>query len=77
MKREDLTITKGPGTMCSECDRAVPISQPVLLVEDPADGEILGFFHRFCITGAERLARERPGELDLIMVYLPGAEVRN
>ena len=77
MKREDLTITKSPGTMCSECDRAVPISQPVLLVEDPADGEILGFFHRFCIVGAERLARERPGELDLIMVYMPGVAVRN
>ena len=48
-----------------------------LLLEDPVTGEVLGFYHRTCIAGAEKLARQRPGELDLTMVYMPGVAVRS
>jgi hypothetical protein len=34
-------------------------------------GEVLGFYHRTCIAGAERLAKERPGELDLTVSAWP------
>jgi hypothetical protein len=47
------------------------------LLEGPVTGEMLGFFHRTCIAGAEKLARQRPGELDLTMVYMPGVAVRS
>ena len=73
----DLRIVRGTGTKCSSCGRLVPTSQPVLLVEDPATKKVLGFFHRTCIAGAEELASKRPGELDLIMVYMPGTAERN
>jgi hypothetical protein len=73
----DLRIAQGTGTECSSCGRLVPTSQPVLLLEDPVAGEVIGFYHRTCIGGAERLARERPGELDLTVVYKAGAAVRN
>ena len=72
----DLRTVRGSGTECSSCGGLVPTSQPVLLVEDPATGEVLGFYHRTCIAGAVRLARQRPGELDLTAVYMPGAAVR-
>ena len=48
-----------------------------LLLEDPVTREVLGFFHRTCIAGAEKLARQRPGELDLTIVYMPGVAVRS
>jgi hypothetical protein len=73
----DLRVARGTGTECSSCGYLVPTSQPVLLLEDPTTGEVLGFYHRTCIGGAERLARQRPGELDLAMVYMTGAAVRN
>ncbi len=71
----DLRTVRGTRTECSSCGRLVPASQPVLLLEDPATGEVLGFYHRTCIGGAERLAGERPGELDLTVVYMAGAAV--
>ena len=67
----DLRTVRTGGTACSDCGRLIPTSQPVLLLEDPATGEVLGFFHRKCISGAERLARKRPGELDLTVVFMP------
>lgn len=73
----DLRIVRGGGTECSSCGRYVPTSQPVLLLEDPVMGEVLGFYHRTCIAGAERLAKERPGELDLTVVSMAGAGERN
>jgi hypothetical protein len=73
----DLRAARGRGTECSTCGCFVPTSQPVLLLGDPATGEMLGFYRRACIGGAERLARERPGELDLTVVYMAGAAVRN
>jgi hypothetical protein len=57
---------------CSSCGRFVPASQPVLLLEDPATREVIGFYHRTCIAGAERLAMQRPGELDLTVVRRAG-----
>ena len=47
------------------------------MLEDPVTGEVPGFYHRTCIAGAEELARQRPGELDLTMVYLSGVAVRS
>ncbi len=47
------------------------------MLEDPVTGEVLGFFHRTCIAGAEKLARQCPGELDLTIVYMPGVAVRS
>ena len=47
------------------------------MLEDAASGEVLGFCHRTCIGGAEGLVRERLGELDLTVVYMAGAAVRN
>jgi hypothetical protein len=35
------------------------------------------FGNRKCISGAERLARKRPGELDLTVVCMPNVEERN
>ena len=74
---KDLRTVRGTGTKCSSCGCLVPTSQPVLLVEDPVTGKVLGFYHRTCISGAERLAKQRPGELDLTVVYMFGAAVRN
>ena len=73
----DLRTVRGRGTECSSCGRLVPTSQPVLLVEDPATGEVLGFYHRTCIAGAVRLATKRPGELDLTVVCMTGSTVRH
>jgi len=70
----DLHTARGTETECSTCGRLVPTSQPVLLREN-SDGDLLGIFHRTCIAGAERIARERPGELDLTVVYKAGAAV--
>ena len=47
------------------------------LLEDAVTGEVLGFFHRTCIAGAEKLARQYPGELDLTIVYMPSVAVRS
>ncbi len=44
---------------------------------DPVTGEELGFYHRSCVAGAEKLTRQRPGELDLTMVYMSGVAVRS
>jgi hypothetical protein len=73
----DLRVVRGRGTACSSCGRYVPTSQPVLLLEDPATGELLGFYHRTCIAGAVRPAMERPGELDLTVVRMPGVAETN
>ena len=73
----DLRVVRGEGTECSSCRHFVPASQPVLLLEDPATGKVLGFYHRTCIAGAERLAKKRPGELDLTVVRRAGAGERN
>jgi hypothetical protein len=73
----DLRTVRRSGTEYSSCGRLVPTSQPVLLLEDPTTGEVLGFYHRTCIGGAERLARQRPGELDQTVVYMTGVAVRN
>jgi hypothetical protein len=73
----DLRTVRTGGTACSNCGRFVPTSQPILLLEDPATGKVLGFFHRKCISGAERLARKRPGELDLTVVCMTSVGERN
>jgi len=73
----DLRTVRTGGTACSDCGRLIPTSQPVLLLEDPATGDLLGFYHRTCIAGAERLAKMRPGELDLTVACMPSVGERN
>jgi hypothetical protein len=75
--RRDLRIVRGKGTECSSCGHFVPASHPVLLLENPVMVEVLGFYHRTCIAGAERLAKERPGELDLTVVRMASAGEKN
>ncbi len=73
----DLRTVRGGGTECSSCGHFVPAPQPVLLLEDPETGELLGFYHQTCIAGAERLAKMRPGGLDLTVVRRAGVGERN